>query len=50
MTAIEHQYEAKTKTELTDKILELTRQVRAKNVEISHLKRKLGVYKSLQVS
>ncbi|HEX6067673.1 MAG TPA: hypothetical protein VFZ05_02630 [Nitrososphaera sp.] len=38
------------RAELIDEILELTRQVRAKNVEISHLKRKLGVYKSLQVS
>lgn len=48
MSLSEHQrYAAKTKTELIDEIIDLNKQLRTKSLEISLLKKKLAVYKSV---
>lgn len=43
----EHGYADRTRTELIDEIIDLTNRLRTKNVEITDLKKKLAVYKSL---
>jgi hypothetical protein len=49
MTLSEHQkYAGKTKSELIDEILRLSREVREKNDEVSLLRKKLTLYKSIK--
>lgn len=49
MTLSEHQkYTGKTKPELIDEIVRLTKEVREKNDEISVLKKKIALYKSIK--
>jgi hypothetical protein len=49
MTLSEHQrYAGKTRSELIDEIVRLTKEVREKNDEISVLKKKIALYKSIK--
>lgn len=49
MTLSEHQrYGGKTRSELIDEIVRLTKEVREKNDEISVLKKKIVLYKSIK--
>jgi hypothetical protein len=49
MTLSEHQkYSGKTRSELVDEILRLSREVREKNDELSLLRKKLALYKSIK--
>lgn len=48
MTVSEHRtHTDKNKTELLEELIDLTKQLRAKNAEIANLRKKLNVYKSL---
>lgn len=49
MTLTEHQkYAGKSRSELIDEIVRLNGEVRARNEEISLLKKKLSIYKSIK--
>ena len=49
MTLFEHQrYAGRTRSELIDEIARLTKEVREKNDEISVLKKKILLYKSIK--
>jgi hypothetical protein len=49
MTLTEHQkYAGKTRSELIDEIIGLSGELRAKNEEISLLKKKISIYRSIK--
>ena len=49
MTLSEHQrYAGRTRSELIDEVVRLTKEVREKNNEISVLKKKIALYKSIK--
>ncbi|MEO9294566.1 MAG: hypothetical protein ABI347_03085 [Nitrososphaera sp.] len=48
MTLAEHKYANKSRSELIDEIMRLTNEVKTRNDEISLLKKKLALYRSLK--